>query len=757
MHSFFRNHGLRRLTAVILFTILSVLLIIVPAKASDLHGSDEKAEDYDGKRIGILTGSIHDKYAAKYMPSSELSYFSNVSDMALALVSGAIDAAPMDYLTVSALLAENDNLTYLEQPLDYFDTAFAFGKNDKGEKLLAEMNAFIEKITEDGRLQEIQSRWLSFDGKDYTVDLAGLSDNPETLVFATSCSGKPNSYYCEGAVSGYEVELAALFCREYGYNIEIEVVDFAGLIPGLTTGKYDFAADGMAVTEERMQSVNFSEADYHVPIVLMTRKPQETGELKTYDSIESLQGEGVKLGIVTGMAFENLYAKHFPQAELCYYNSQSDLIYALSVGQIDGFVYDTPMAKYLAEVNEGLLCLEKEMDPVYDYGFVFAENDFSAKLKEEFDGYLLDIKTDGTLEKMQEQWYRDVEDIRVPEYEAEGPNGTVRLVVNTGNAPLVFVSDGQMVGLEIDMIARFCKARGYGLVLSDVDFSAILPGIASGRYDMAAAFLAMTPERMESICFSEPYARNGSVMIVREPVREKNFFEKLKLSFEKTFIRESRWKLIVQGIGTTLLISICACILGTTLGFGICMLRRTGNRAIHALTTAYIRLLQGTPLVVLLMILYYLVFAKSGVNGVTVAIFGFALNFAAYVSEIMRTGIDAVDRGQTEAALAIGFTKSQSFFRIVLPQAAEHFLPVYKGEFISLVKMTSIVGYIAVQDLTKMSDIIRSRTYEAFFPLIATAIIYFLLSGILTQVLKLVEVRIKPDREHRSIKGVKTE
>ena len=114
------------------------------------------------------------------------------------------------------------------------------------------------------------------------------------------------------------------------------------------------------------------------------------------------------------------------------------------------------------------------------------------------------------------------------------------------------------------------------------------------------------------------------------------------------------------------------------------------------------------------------------------------MNFGAYASEIMRSGIEGIDVGQREAALALGYTENQAFFKFIFPQAAVRFLPVYRGEIVSLLKSTSIVGYIAIQDLTKMSDIIRSRTYEAFFPLIATAIIYFVLAWIISLMLKFV-------------------
>ena len=150
------------------------------------------------------------------------------------------------------------------------------------------------------------------------------------------------------------------------------------------------------------------------------------------------------------------------------------------------------------------------------------------------------------------------------------------------------------------------------------------------------------------------------------------------------------------------------------------------------------------------MILYYVIFGKSDINAIWVAIIGFSLNFGAYTSEVMRSGIESIDGGQIEAALALGYTENQAFFKFIFPQAAVRFLPVYRGEIISLLKGTSIVGYIAIQDLTKMSDIIRSRTYEAFFPLIATAVIYFVLAWVLALILKLILNNLDPKRRKKA-------
>jgi polar amino acid transport system substrate-binding protein len=163
----------------------------------------------------------------------------------------------------------------------------------------------------------------------------------------------------------------------------------------------------------------------------------------------------------------------------------------------------------------------------------------------------------------------------------------------------------------------------------------------------------------------------------------------------------------------------------------------------------YINIIRGMPVLVLLMLIFYVVFASVNISPVLVAIIAFGMNFAAYVSEIFRSGIEGVGKGQIEAGIAMGFTRVKTFVFIVLPQTVQRILPVYKGEFISLVKMTSIVGYIAVQDLTKASDIIRSRTFDAFFPLVMVAILYFVIAWVLMLSLEYLERMTDPKYKRR--------
>ena len=202
-------------------------------------------------------------------------------------------------------------------------------------------------------------------------------------------------------------------------------------------------------------------------------------------------------------------------------------------------------------------------------------------------------------------------------------------------------------------------------------------------------------------------------------------------SFYNNLIAEDRYRMILDGLQVTLLITLCAAVLGTLLGGLVCWMRMSQRRWLQQVAKVYIELMRGTPVLVLLMLMYYVVMAPLDATGIVVAIVTFAMNTAAYISEMLRTTIQGIDRGQTEAGLALGFTPRQTFFKIVLPQVVKAVMPVYQGEVVSLLKGTSIVGYIAVADMTRASDLIRSRTFDAFFPLIVTAIIYFLMAWLI--------------------------
>jgi polar amino acid transport system substrate-binding protein len=298
----------------------------------------------------------------------------------------------------------------------------------------------------------------------------------------------------------------------------------------------------------------------------------------------------------------------------------------------------------------------------------------------------------------------------------------------------------------VEFMMNFCAAYGYQWDFKSMEFDSIAPGCISGKYDFGMN-IVVDEERAENSVLSDPYYVCDIIFVLEgEDTRDMGLFEKLSNSFNKTFIKEDRWKLFAEGLLRTLAITVASVILGTLLGFAAYMACRYGNKVANALTGAVDWFIEGIPTVVFLMILSFIVFGNSHLSGTIISILGFSLIFGCGVYNNLKVGMGAIPIGQTEASRALGYSDTQSFFKILLPQAARHFLPIYKSNVVSLIKETSVVGYIAVMDLTKMGDLVRSRTYDPFFALIAVAIMYFVMEAVLVRIVNRVEFSIDPKR-----------
>lgn len=225
------------------------------------------------------------------------------------------------------------------------------------------------------------------------------------------------------------------------------------------------------------------------------------------------------------------------------------------------------------------------------------------------------------------------------------------------------------------------------------------------------------------------------------------WFERVSDLFQVAFVSGGRWKLYISGLGTTLEIAFLAAILGLIIGTIVALMKlstnRKGKKTIWArIANAYIDVIRGTPSVLQLLIMWFIIM-KSCKNGVLVAVLSFGINSGAYVAEIVRAGILAVDKGQAEAGRSLGLPKTQTMIYIILPQAIKNVLPPIGNEFIVLLKETAIVGYVSLTDLTRTASQISSRTYEAFMPLIGAAVIYFVIIKILTILLDKLERRLR--------------
>ena len=735
-----------------LIVITGVIAAIIPQNdgnaATETVTADTPLSYFNGRRIGILTGSIYEPLAQKLFPDGKYAYFDVTADLALAAAKGKIDGFLISVDQANTMTAENPSLFCLNETAEETPYAFAFPKTEQGAALRDKMNEFIAKIRADGTMDRLLEKWTN-GNTEQSVDLTGFTGENGPLNIACDGTTPPWEYTYSGVITGYEIELISMFCREYGYTPKFDTMTFSAVIPGIASNKYDMAAANLSVTPERAESVYFSDKESASEIVFVTVVHSSSD---VEDRPFSYYADNKKIGVITGGLYEIMIRQRYPNADLYQYNNQSDLGAALNAGVIDCFTVPRSTAEDFKKQYRGLTYLNEVFTQI-PYGFAFEKSADKEYLRDRMNEFLKKIHNDGTYDEIVSVWFGDDESKKTVDMSGlTGENGVLKMVTTATMQPFSYIKDGKNAGLEIDLAARFCREYGYSLSISSAEFASLIPGITSGMYDIAAGNIMITAERAESVNFSDVYYTADAVAVVRSESNETaadepGFFAEIVQSFEKNFIREDRWKMILEGIGTTCIITVMSTLFGSVLAFLICMFRRTGSSLANIVSNIYVKLLQGTPMVVLLMILYYVVLGKSGLSAVWVAIVGFSLNFGAYCSEIMRSGIESIDSGQREAALALGYSENQAFFRFIFPQAAVRFLPVYNGEIISLLKGTSVVGYIAIQDLTKMGDIIRSRTYEAFFPLIATAVIYFILAWIISLILRLIMKKISFGRK----------
>lgn len=443
-----------------------------------------------------------------------------------------------------------------------------------------------------------------------------------------------------------------------------------------------------------------------------------------------------------------------------YYDDQAGALEALKRHDVDASIVDEPIANVLVAQRDGFAIFPETI--ISDsYGFILKKGSY---LTDEF-SYIIDgFSKDGTLKLLRDKWLSgDEEKMRIDwsEYEND-PNNTKKLkyVYEPSVYPMSYTdTNGKASGYEVELLLMIAKKLSMNVELSTTSFASIISFVQSGKADVASGCISITPERAKEVDFPIAHYNGGNVFVCRsenlqayedgQTGSDDDLFAKIEQSFFKTFVKENRWTLIFNGLKTTLLISICSAIIGTVLGFALMLLLRSRKRLISGIAKAFSSFMAGIPTLVVLLIIYFVVFASIDVSAEAVAVVAFSLIFSVSFASILQTGINAIDKGQWEASVALGFGNILGFKRIIMPQALKYVFPLYKGQIVSLVKQTSIVGYIAIQDLTKAGDIIRSRTYDAFFPLLAVASIYFMLSFLISFFIGKMEIQYDPKKRKR--------
>ena len=411
-------------------------------------------------------------------------------------------------------------------------------------------------------------------------------------------------------------------------------------------------------------------AGYEVMAADEAQSTESTSE--TVNSADDLPGKriGVQLG-TTGDIYVSDYESDGSGTVVERYNKGADAIQALKQGKIDCVVIDEQPAIKFVEQNTGIRILDEEFT-LEEYAFVIAKD--NTELLDKVNSVLEKLEADGTIANIQKNYIGTEDEIGKFPYESKDvshENGTLTVGTNAEFPPYESYEDGQIVGIDMDIMRAVSDELGMELKIEDMAFDSI-----------------------------------------------------------------------------TLLITVLALLVGVVFGFLIAIVRTNHDRnggltILKALCKLYLTIVRGTPVMIQLLIIYYVIFQSIDTGKIVVAVIAFGLNSAAYVAEIVRSGIMAVDIGQFEAGRSLGLNYKQTMMSIILPQAVKNILPALCNEFISLLKETSISGYIGLMDLTKGGDIIRSVTYEAFMPLIAVALIYLIMVMGLSKVVNLLERKLR--------------
>lgn len=457
------------------------------------------------------------------------------------------------------------------------------------------------------------------------------------------------------------------------------------------------------------------------------------GGRKTLDLQSEEDLHGLTIATSAGTYYDSKFSA-WPDVTLFRVNYETDGLQAVRQGVAD--VLATDEVALTAESQKRLsMRLAFRGDEHFDVAFALRKGNDA--LRDEMNAFIAASKADGSLDAVISHWIKGTPAPEMPAPPAVSrPDEPVRCITATNLEPICFMGEGgEWMGMDADILRRFAIWSGRPFQMQFQELGSSIIALNTGMAEFVSGCLYITEERLKSVDFTDPYylCHPGYFVYDGSKSSSLDFGERLKMNL----VNEGRWKLIVDGLLETLKITFFAILLGTILGAGICAMLRSRRKWVRKAANLYGSFIQGIPTLVLLLIMFYVILANSGLDGSVVAIFTFALCFAWSAGSIFDTSISSVPKGQTEAGLSLGFTPLRTFTGIVFPQALKKGLPLYEGECVALLKSTSIVGYIAIQDLTRASDIIRSRTFDAMIPLIIVTVLYFVLAWLIRVVLNL--------------------
>ena len=731
-------------------TLCTVTVSAENESKSTINGVD----DLVGKTIGVQLGTTGDTFATDYEKdgTASIERYNKAADAVQALKQHKIDCVIIDEQPALSFVAVNDDIKILEEEFAVEEYALCVKKGNS--ELLGKINTALQKLKADGTIAKINTNYIGTDEEKGTMpyqkkDVQRTGD----LIVATNAEFKPYEYIENNQIIGIDMDIMQAVCDELGMNLVIENMAFDSILPAIQSGKAAVGAAGMTVTEDRKKNVDFSDSYTTSKQVIIVNDEKSPVSNNAITSVDDLLGKniGVQLG-TTGDTFATDYEKD-GTANLERYTKAADAIQALNQNKIDCVIIDEQPALSFVALNSNLAILEEEF-AVEEYALCVKKG--NTELLNKINEALKKLKADGTLDKIATNYIGTDEEKGTMPYQKKDIQRTGKLVVATNAEfkPYEYIENNQIVGIDMDIMQAVCDELGFDMEIENMAFDSILPAIQSGKADVGAAGMTVTEDRKQNVDFSDSYTTSKQVIIINKGTdtsanvstntKNLSFIDKLR----QNFIDDNRWQYILSGLGNTLLITLLAIIIGLVIGTLVAVVRTIHDqqgklKILNVICKIYLAVIRGTPAMIQLLIIYYVIFASVNVSKILVAVVAFGLNSGAYVAEVIRSGINAVDKGQFEAGRCLGLNYRQTMTNIIMPQAFKNMLPALCNEFISLLKETAISGYIGLQDLTKGGDIIRSQTFEAFIPLVAVALIYLVMVLLLSYGVSRLERRLK--------------
>jgi polar amino acid transport system substrate-binding protein len=480
----------------------------------------------------------------------------------------------------------------------------------------------------------------------------------------------------------------------------------------------------------------------------------ESGFIPGEMTIDQLRGEycNKRIGVLHGSFESNFLHENCPKVHLVEYNDDPDIFAGVQSGRLDLTLTTKAFGK--SAISQGAR-LDFASPVVYTANISAFVNKDNDDLLRDLDGAIAKLQADGTFDEMKHYWLDDITDGgegKAVRLKPTGKGTPLRVVHYAFSPPLSFLqSDETPSGYCAEAAIAIANTLDRQLDVRVVDYDAIIATVATGAADVAIDDIYALSQRAEFVSFTTPYLSQESYFFGQKVENATEGLAGFTSALKKNLIDDGRYELVISGLKTTVVVAFFAFLLATLLGLVLLVLSIRKNKTVDKLIALLELVIDGLPILVIVFIIYYIIFSPAGLPPTLSVIVALGIAYTPSVFEVLNEGIESVDITQVESARAMGFSALKTYRLVVLPQSFHWSFEKYISSFIDILKDTSIVGFVAVIDITRAIDFIRSQTFDATTPVIFAAVIYIFMVILLTALFRVASKRLVGNAHRRRV------